>query len=773
MQADEGHTRVFSIIISEKGGAERREAFDKNEINVGRVQGNDLMLPKGNVSKHHARLLFRDGRFIVTDLKSTNGTYVNGRKIAQATIVREGDKIYIGDFVLRLETNGASANPEAAANEEDSIRTVARDNARPAPAPAPPAVTLKAPTHPPGAPLPRPQVNNVSNAPSPGMQGGSVPPPPLAPPPQPMAPPPQPGGSMAPPPGQFNIDANDPDDSSPMHRRNPSAAPPPAAPGPRPMTMPLNQQMPPIIGTRVPTAPPGGIAISPAPQPIVPAPPPPQPIAAAPMPQPMPAPLPPPPQAPPPQPMAPPVAMSPAPQPLGPPPFGPPPGGPPPLGPPPGGPPPMAGPPPQQHTSAPPGRATSPPRARVEPPAQAARRLAMAMLIDRIGDAVDLALLGDTSVVPEALAQQIERAAREQAQAMRDEGEAPQDVDLDAVVREAHRELVGLGAFTPLLDDDEVSEIHVVRFDQVFTVRNGQTLNEGLGFSNDEALERIVRRLAQTSGEAWAPGDLVIERRLPRATMVAVCPPASHGHVVSIKKRHRIESTLEDLVRANSLSKQMAQFLEACVGAKANVLVSGNAPLTMIAALAAVANGERLAVVQDIEEISVPNAHVVALAAGEASVRAASKLRADRLVVTHLAGGSAAAVMDAMVEGHDGVVAALAAPTLRQGLSRLVAQLVMNRPGLGLEAMRDVVGEAFDLAVEVSALGDGRLRVMRIAELGGADAKGIVSRDIFVFNPDASGEGSFGATGVVPRIANDLAARGTKLDGTMFKRGGR
>src|SRR5246127_2530332 len=102
---------MFAIIISEKGGAERKESFDKSEINVGRVQGNDLMLPKGNVSKRHARLLFRDGRFIVTDLKSTNGTYVNGRKIAQATIVREGDKIYIGDFVLRIEdTAGASGS---------------------------------------------------------------------------------------------------------------------------------------------------------------------------------------------------------------------------------------------------------------------------------------------------------------------------------------------------------------------------------------------------------------------------------------------------------------------------------------------------------------------------------------------------------------------------------------------------------------------------------------------------------------------------------------
>src|SRR5450432_317266 len=101
---------MFAIVISEKGGAERRELFDKHEINVGRVQGNDLMLPKGNVSKRHARLLFRDGRFIVTDLKSTNGTYVNGRKIAQATIVREGDKIYVGDFVLRVEQSSSAPN---------------------------------------------------------------------------------------------------------------------------------------------------------------------------------------------------------------------------------------------------------------------------------------------------------------------------------------------------------------------------------------------------------------------------------------------------------------------------------------------------------------------------------------------------------------------------------------------------------------------------------------------------------------------------------------
>jgi pilus assembly protein CpaF len=254
--------------------------------------------------------------------------------------------------------------------------------------------------------------------------------------------------------------------------------------------------------------------------------------------------------------------------------------------------------------------------------------------------------------------------------------------------------------------------------------------------------------------------------------------------VLSIRKRRRVESTLEDLVRTSALSRAMAQFLEACVAARANVLVSGAGSGAMLSALAASgAPGERVCVVHDSEEIAVGNAHVVSLSvvdtrkAGEETVRAAARVRPDRLVVAQLAGGVAAATVDAMAEGSEGVLASIAAPTLRQGLSRLVAQLVLHRPGLGLEATRDVVGEAFDIALEVATLPDGRVRVMRIAELGGADPKGIVARDLFAFSADANqasgGEGGFSATGVVPRLANDLAARGMKLDPAIFKRAGR
>lgn len=101
---------AFALLISEKGGAERRQAFRGAEATVGRVPGNDIVLPKGNVSKRHARILFREGRLIVTDLNSTNGTFVNRRRITQATILREEDRLFIGDYVLRVEGIGPGSD---------------------------------------------------------------------------------------------------------------------------------------------------------------------------------------------------------------------------------------------------------------------------------------------------------------------------------------------------------------------------------------------------------------------------------------------------------------------------------------------------------------------------------------------------------------------------------------------------------------------------------------------------------------------------------------
>src|SRR6516164_7331701 len=94
--------------ITEKGGEPKALTFDKDEISIGRVSGNDIVLPKGNVSKRHTKLTLRNGQIEINDLKSTNGTYVNGRKIAEAVALSSTDRVFVGDFLIIIEPPAAA-----------------------------------------------------------------------------------------------------------------------------------------------------------------------------------------------------------------------------------------------------------------------------------------------------------------------------------------------------------------------------------------------------------------------------------------------------------------------------------------------------------------------------------------------------------------------------------------------------------------------------------------------------------------------------------------
>jgi hypothetical protein len=92
----------YELEVTEKSGVAQRYSFTTKELSIGRVQGNNIVLPSGKVSKQHARVIHVDGRFVVVDLKSTAGVYVNGRKITSPQVISAQDKIYIGDFMLQL-----------------------------------------------------------------------------------------------------------------------------------------------------------------------------------------------------------------------------------------------------------------------------------------------------------------------------------------------------------------------------------------------------------------------------------------------------------------------------------------------------------------------------------------------------------------------------------------------------------------------------------------------------------------------------------------------
>ena len=108
---------MFTVTLKEKGGTAKRLDFDQEQITIGRIQGNDIVLPKGNISKSHAKIVCKDEKFIIADLKSTNGTFVNGKKINAPEVILDADKVYIGDFVLTLQMLQAS-------QEEDDLAPI-------------------------------------------------------------------------------------------------------------------------------------------------------------------------------------------------------------------------------------------------------------------------------------------------------------------------------------------------------------------------------------------------------------------------------------------------------------------------------------------------------------------------------------------------------------------------------------------------------------------------------------------------------------------------
>lgn len=666
----------FAVIISEKGGQERREVFDKNEISIGRVQGNDLLLPKGNVSKRHARIVFRDGRFIVTDLKSTNGSYVNGHRIAQATIVREGDKIYIGDFILKVEATGPSGAPASPRSDDrrpldSDVPNVLRSDADASVATPPPRMISSvnegsAVSH---IPLEQdPDDMSATGMPVATAANRGESRPPRAMPPQPQH---QASGSIA---------ARAPAAAS----REPDRAPPPPPPIPGPS----------------------------APRPAI----------------------------------APSVGAGPA-------------------------------------------IASRPSRPDRIAPSRPGHAGALSALLTRLADVVDLDE-GDAHAQPnEAKRASVERVLREQARAMQQEGELPNGVSLDDVVREAAREALGVGPFEALLDDEDVLEVQTARFDQIMVHREGgNSAPLEVGFSSEASLRRAVGRLAWSGGVRLKDGDPTIDVRLPSgAHLSAILPPvAANGTVVVLRKRRRADLGLEDLIRSGTLSRGMATFLQQCLTAKANVLIAG--PLgagttTLMGALAgATPLEERAYAIQEIDELVLPHPFGASFMvpdlgdAGGRVVRMAATLRPDRLLVGVMAGEIVGQVLEAIGGGVDGVIAAVRGPSLRQALSRLVPALIASRPGIDPASARQWIASSFDVAIEVARTKGGRHRVLRVSELV-ADANEIKTRDVFEFVLDPAtgdrGEGSFQSLGVIPAVVQELKAHGHRVDDGIFRAGKR
>jgi len=354
---------------------------------------------------------------------------------------------------------------------------------------------------------------------------------------------------------------------------------------------------------------------------------------------------------------------------------------------------------------------------------------------------------------------------------------APPEFDIDRLIAAARSELVGLGPIEPLLADDAVHRLRIAQRD-VHVQRRGQASGlEGLGFARESSVVRVIRRLCADFGKPVGEGEGVVERDLPDGRKLsALLPPAAiDGAVLQLRRTRSEPTSLNQLVRSGTLSRGMAMLLAQAMAARTNLLVVGPADQggdDVVSALC----------------LAAPRTHQL-LAIGEADhggravrlaarvddgklvelVRAATRMAPDHLSCKPLASEALVALLDAIADGQLGVVLANPAGTLRQALDRIAADVAATR-AMDVATARDWVSSAFELAIEVGRLRDGRVRVLRIAEL-----KGPAPRDVFTFNfhrtaAGGSVEGSFVASGLIPRVVDDLAARGLPLDTLIFRR---
>ena len=424
-------------------------------------------------------------------------------------------------------------------------------------------------------------------------------------------------------------------------------------------------------------------------------------------------------------------------------------------------------------------------RPALDPARASAHRVALQSVVDRVAELTDLGPLAGGALADAALGARVEHALHDAVGALRGQP----DLDLDELLVGARRELLEHGPLTALFDDEDVTEIQVMRHDYVVAMHGRRQVPADIGFSSEQAVGRVIRRLCVASGKPLAEGEVFVERRLPRGgRLFAVLPRAEdHGHMVVIRKPQRADLTLEDLVRSGTISRAMAGLFTQCVTARANILVTGAVgagTTTLIGALAgAGSTDDRVVVLQEDDELIFNQPHTISILIGDTpeegarAVQAAARVRPDRLVVGAFSGPAAAELVDAMGDGVDGVIAGARAPTLRQAVVRLTADIAATKPGIVPEVAREWLTSAFDLAIEIARLRDGRHRVLRVSELV-IEGNRIAIRDIFTFAVErtAAGgaiEGSFYPTGVVPGIIEDLGARGVPVDPSIFRRHGK
>ncbi|MFL5682748.1 MAG: CpaF family protein, partial [Chloroflexota bacterium] len=307
--------------------------------------------------------------------------------------------------------------------------------------------------------------------------------------------------------------------------------------------------------------------------------------------------------------------------------------------------------------------------------------------------------------------------------------------DRDRLASEIADDILGHGPLERLLADDSITEIMVNGPDEVWVERQGRLYETTVRFNDESHLRRIINKIVAQVGRRIDETSPLVDARLPDGSRVnAVIPPLSlSGPLVTIRKFSKQRLTLDDMINLGTLNTETVEFLQRCVLAELNILISGgtgSGKTTLLNALStAIPESDRIVTIEDAAVLRLNQRHVLRLEArpkniegqGEIPIRTlvrnALRMRPDRIIVGEVRGAEALDMLQAMNTGHDGSLSTVHANSPRDALSRTETMVLMTGYDLPVRAIRNQVASALDMIVHLERLEDGSRRVTAITEV--------------------------------------------------------
>jgi pilus assembly protein CpaF len=423
--------------------------------------------------------------------------------------------------------------------------------------------------------------------------------------------------------------------------------------------------------------------------------------------------------------------------------------------------------------------------------ANAAERDPFAELKNRIHFAVigDLGpQLFNVNMDPEALRDRVLADVRDQ---LAQETGISRD-DRQRIALDIADDILGHGPLEKLLADDSVTEIMVNGPHEIWIERQGRLYETSVQFNDESHLRRIVNKMVAQVGRRIDEGSPMVDARLPDGSRVnAIIPPLSlSGPLVTIRKFGKKRLTLDDMIKIGTLSQETVEFLQRCIRAELNMLISGgtgSGKTTLLNALsAAIPDTERIVTIEDAAELLLNQRHVLRLEsrpkdlAGENEVairelvRNSLRMRPDRIIVGEVRAAEALDMLQAMNTGHDGSLSTVHANSPRDALARVETMVLMGGVDLPVRAIREQVSSALDAIVHLERLEDGSRRVTSISEVQRMEAEVVTMQELFKFHVDAVTTdgvivGALRPTGLRPTFVSKFEKRGIPLPLSLFQ----